>query len=296
MLTSREWHLLRPEFDEVRRVVEPTLDEVATRHLRDWFAVGEQGFGMNLLVWLLLSERLPLDARTHGLVSHILTEMGPLPGRILPYLSDPVGVTTLLDRAGEPLRHRGLLPQRGGHTADVERGEVAFPPEWTAERIARAAGPVLDAPTALRLGNGRTWRAAVVDEIAVGVLTTPAGRLRAVVPVAPPATRPRRRSYTDPDRPAAIELLAVVARNNCSRLHEVLHPTDEEAEVLRQLQLAAEYDELADALIARADREWPHLDPDARRRARALLRTFDLPVEGCTHLNDRDATLERWGA
>jgi hypothetical protein len=294
LLTSREWHLLRPEFDEVRRVVEPTLDEVAARHLREWFAVGEQGFGMNLLVWLLLSERLPLDARTHGLVSHILTEMGPLPGRILPYLSDPVGVIALLDRVDEPLRRRGLVPQRGGHTADVGRGEVAFPPGWTAERIARAAGLVLETSAALRLANDRAWRTAVVDDVAVGVLTTAPGQLRAVVPVAPPATRPKRRSYTDPDRPAAVELLAVVARNNCSRLREVLHPSDEEAEALHQLQLAAEYDELADAVIARADQDWPHLDPDARRRARALLRTFDLPVEGCAHLNDRDATLARW--
>jgi hypothetical protein len=296
VLSSREWHLLRPEFDEVRRVVEPTLDEVAARHLRDWFAVGEQGFGMNLLVWLLLSERLPLDPRTYELVSHILTEMGPLPGRILPYLADPMGVITLLDRASEPLRRRGLPPQRAGHPAEVARGDIAFPPGWTEERIARAAGRVLDAPAALLLANDRAWRTAVVDDIAVGVLTTRAGRPRAVVPVAPPATRPKRRPYTDPDRPAAVELLAVVARNNCSRLREVLHPSDEEAEVLRQLQLAAEYDELADALVARADQEWPHLDPDARRRARALLRSFDLPVEGCAHLNDRDAVLQRWAA
>lgn len=242
MLTRREWHLMNREFDEVRQVVVPTLDEVAARHLRDWFAVGEQGFGMDLLVWMLLSERLPLDERTHGLVGHILAEMGPLPGRILPCLSDPAGVTALLDREGEPLRGRGLPPQRGGHAAGAGRGAVEFPPGWTEEQIRSAAARVLDAPVAARLADDRLWRTAAVDDVTVGVLTTPAGELRAVVPVAPPATRPKSRSYADRERPTPAELVAVVVGSNCSRLREVLRPSAEEAEALHQLELADEYD------------------------------------------------------
>lgn len=294
MLTSREWHLLNLEFDEVRRVVEPVMEEVVAKDLRNWFAVGEQGFGMDLLVGWLLSERLPLDARTHGVVAHILAEMGPLPVRFLPFLSDPVGVTALLDREGEPLRNRGLPPQRGGHTIATQRGVVTFPRAWSNECIRRAGDLVLGSPEIARLANGRRWRVSVVDQVAVGTLTTPDGRLRVVVPEAAPGTRPRTRLYADEERLAPAELVAGVTGGNCTRLREVLRLTDDESEVLRQLDLAAEYDELADALIARADQDWPHLDPDARRRARALLRTFDLPVEGCAHLNDRDALLARW--
>jgi hypothetical protein len=296
VLTSSEWHLLHPEFDEVRRVVEPTLDEVTARHLRDWFAVGEQGFGMNLLVGQLLADRLPLDARTHGLVAHILAEMGPLPARFLPYLSDPAGVTALLDREGEPLRHRGLPPQRGGHTVADQRGTVTFPGAWSDDRIRRAGDLVLDTPEVARLANGRRWHVSVVDAVAVGVLATPDGTLRAVVPEAAPATRLSRHLYVDDEPPTPAELVAAVTGGNCTRLRAVLDFADDEAEVLRQLVLAAEYDELADALVARADQEWPDLDPDVRRRARLLLRSFDLPVEGCAYLNDRDAVLGRWAA
>lgn len=294
MLTSDEWRLLNQEFDEVRRVVEPTLDEATAKQLHDWFSVGEQGFGMNLLVWILLARRLPLDPRTHGLVSHILAEMGPLPGRILPCLSDPPAVTALLDREGEPLRRRGLLPQRGGHTADAGRGAVTFPPGWTEEDVRRAGELVSGGPVVVRLTNGRVWRTDTVADVPVGVLTTPARELRAVVPVAPAATRPSIRYFADQDRPTPAELVAYTVRNKCTGLLEALRPSGKETEVWRQLQLAGEYDELADALVARADQDWPDLDTDARRRARALLRSFDLPVEGCAHLNDRDTILARW--
>jgi hypothetical protein len=118
----------------------------------------------------------------------------------------------------------------------------------------------------------------------------------AAVPVAPPGTRPGIRYFADPHRPTLAELLARTVRNGAGQLRRTLEAPDEEAEVLRQLDLAAEYDELADALIARADQDWPHLDADARRAARVLLRRFDLPVEGCAHLNDRDAILARWAA
>jgi hypothetical protein len=296
VLTSDEWRLLDPAIDEVLRTVEPAVSESAVKQLREWFAMGEQGFVMDLLVWLMLSLRVPLDPRTYDLVSHVVMELGPLPGRVLPCLSDPAGVIALLDREGEPLRRRVLLPQRGGHTAAVGRGAIAFPPGWTEQRIRRAADPVLATATVAQLPNGRRWRTARVEGVAVGVLATSADEVRAVVPVAPPGTRPGVRHFIDPDRPTLAELLARTVRNSTEQVRLSLVATDEEGEVLRQLHLAAEYDELADALIARADQDWLHLDPDARRRARALLRTFDLPVEGCTHLNDRDATLERWGA
>lgn len=293
MLTRREWHLLRREFDEVRRVVEPTLDEVAARHLRDWFDVGEQGFGMDLLVALLLFERIPIAARTHELIGHILAEMGPIPGDTLPYLSDPPGVAALLDREGEPLRHRGLPPQHGGHSA-ARRRTVAFPPGWSERQIRRAAAAVAEGPATAHLANSRVWRTAAIDDVPLGVLTTPAGEQRAVLALAPPEVWLQPSAFTDPQRPALAELLVLGLQVNCTRLREALPPSGDEAEVWRQLQLAAEYDELADALVARADHDWPTLDPDARQRARALLRTFDLPVEGCAHLNDRDATLARW--
>ena len=296
MLTSSEWRLLDPAMDEVRRTVEPAVSESAVKQLREWFAMGEQGFGMDLLVWLMLSLRLPLDPRTFELVSHVLMELGPLPGRVLPCLSDPAGVIALLDREGEPLRRRRLLPQRGGHTATGRRGAVAFPPGWTEQRIRRAADPVLATATVAELPNGRRWQTARVEGIAVGVLATSADEVRAVAPVAPPGTRPGVRHFVDPARPTLPELLARTVRNSTEQVRLSLVATDEESEVLRQLQLAAEYDELADALIARADQDWTHLDPDTRRKARTLLRSFDLPVEGCAYLNDRDALLGRWAA
>ena len=294
MLNSDEWRLLRPEYDEVLAFVLPLLPVRSAKQVHDWFSAGEQGFGMDQLIWALLIERIPLDARSHELLSHILIEMGPLPGRILPCLSDPAGVLALIDREDEPLRRRGLPPQRGGHTAGAGRGSVAFPMGWTDERVRRVGELVAEGPVVAHLANDRVWRSAVVDAVTVGVLAAPTGKVRAVVPIAPPATRADVRLFADPDRPTPIELVAFTVRDNCERLQEEMSCPVDEAEVLRQLHLATEYDELADALIARADQEWPHLDPDARRRARALLRTFDLPVEGCAHLNDRDATLGRW--
>jgi hypothetical protein len=295
-LTSDEWRLLRPQFDEVLDVVLPVVDERRQKLLRDRFSVGEQGFGMDLLVRLLLFERLPLDARTHGLVSHILAEMGPIPGDTLPYLSDPAGVTSLLDREGEPLRRRGLPPQRGSLTDGDWRGVCTFPTYRGEDQIREAAAVVAGGPVTAVLSNSRAWRSAPVDDVVVGHLATSAGDVRADFPVVPTHEWREPPHFIDPRRPALTELIVFGVRVNCTQLQEVLHPSDEEREVLRQLQLAAEYDELADALIARADQEWPHLDPDARRRARALLRSFDLPVEGCAHLNDRDATLARWAS
>lgn len=282
MLSSEEWRGRQARMEEALALLAPAFTEQDTSEVRDWFDAGEHDFGMDQFVRILLMDRIPLDDRSYELVTSILQEITPVPGGRLTYLSNPGAVARLLDRAGEPRRRRGMPALRSG-------AEGPFLPPGRTPRLAAEQVLARRPDPMVRLSNGRHWRATRIDGVEVGVLTTADGEIRAIVP----GERDRSpRPFSDPARATAAELLAFCVRRNCNWLQGLLHTDQDEADVLGALYRAGEFDELGDALIARADHEWPQLDPPARSRARALLRSYDLPVEGCRYLDDR--VLARW--
>ncbi len=285
--------------DGLDRVVEEValLDpDVELKFVREFLSVGEEKLGLDNLLRILISHRPPLRFETHDALARTLVTLRPVYDRYLPTLADPSGIAALLDHEGGPLRRRGLPPLRGGHVATA-RGtcSTCFPPGWTHEAV-RAAARTVRADPALPptvLPNGMEWTAAPPEPIGVGVLTAD-GDVTAVVPV-----RPRREWsqpwYVDHERPGATELLITCVYTNGVGVLPALrgHVTAAQFEALSELAVAGEIDVVADVAAVLAAQRPGLLTPDERRLITRLLRSFDLPVHGCDHLNDRDAILHR---
>lgn len=298
ILRSDEWYLIDPQIRQLTSDVGGARPGLDLTRVLSYLDVGEQGFAMDLLVRLVLSYRPRLTPATRDLFADVLSRMGPVEGTGLPYLSAPAAIADLVDIAGEPARHRGLPPMRGGHMAGSSRtGATIFPPSWTVHRINDAADAVLHGtrPT-VPLANGRLWRSGSVDGVPVGVLTTGDGIVRAVLPVLPSGATKPAPAFADPSRPTVAELLSQCVLRNGSRVVGALTDAlpDEEREVLRQLAVAAECDELADAVAAWSAAEPASVPDRARTAVRALLDGFDLPVEGCPRIAERAVLTARW--
>ena len=270
------------------------VDDVAERMpaadvetIREYIDHDEYGLAMSDLVSVFMGARVQLTAQEHHEVRDLLAHFRDGGSRFR-HLTLGDAVADALDRVDRPLRSRGLPPLRGGHLPHSGRpGATEFPEGWTEHRTVTA---VPELGPAVVLPNGRTWRDGEVGGIRVGALLDAAGGLRAVVPLPGPGVR--RTPVPDTSVPW---VLATSARSAAAVVLTARRPTmDPPVErALRALLDTGEWEELADALAADLLGAPAGMTEWQNQRARELLLTFDLPVEGCEHLNDRDALLAR---
>jgi hypothetical protein len=265
--------------DLVRRF--PQLDVAEARLYLDH---DEVGLAVAELLGVLIAERVGLTAEELRRVGEVLTFKGSSTWAA----RDVDAVLAVLDRAGEPLTHRGLPLLRGGHLPGTGRpGATLFPSGWDEQRIDDAAGRLVG--PRMTLANGRTWVDDTVDGIRIGVLRDETGAVRTVAPLPGPDVR----RMPEP-REAIQTLLAGELRRTANALLTDAAPLlgHGERAALESLRATGEWAELADALIARLSGVADLPEPLAAA-ARRLLLAFDLPVDGCAYLNDRDRLLAR---
>ena len=296
-MDHESWHWALHEIvdDLVVHVRPQRLDAAAVRFVRECADHGEYGIATEDLAACLLRRRVPLSASEADRVRSLLVLLPTEGARPSPYAVHAKVITTCLQQDVPVLRRRGVPPLRGGHVPGAERvGASRFPPSWSPERVDAAADRIVTTGDPTVLANGRTWLTGVVDEVRMGVLTAPGGSRRTVAPLDGPGvlSGPRSTEYgrvpTFPDVLAGC--VAVSARNVLMNIG--IGVPSSSAAVLRDLVTAGECEEFADLLAALGD----GVPEQAREEAAILLRSFDLPVEGCAYLNDRDAVLGRWAA
>ncbi len=276
-LEERTWAIHYIVDDLTRR--HPQLDVAEVRLYLDHT---ELGLATDELIGVLTDERVGLTAEELRRVGEVITFKGASRWAA----RDVDAVLAVLDRAGEPLARRGLPLLRGGHLHGAGRpGVTQFPAGWDEQRVQdavrRLAGP------STTLANGRTWSDGTVDGVWIGVLREETGAVRTVVPL------------SGPDVQRVPEEWGALLVSGLRRTVHILL-TDaapflglDERGVLGALRDTGEWEELADALVARLSRVARLPDPVAAA-ARRLLLAFDLPVDGCLYLNDRDRWLTLW--
>jgi hypothetical protein len=276
-LEERTWAIHYIVDDLTRR--HPQLDVAEVRLYLDHT---ELGLAADELIGVLTDERVGLTAEELRRVGQVITFKGTSRWAA----RDVDAVLAVLDRAGEPLARRGLPLLRGGHLPGAGRpGTTQFPAGWNEQRVHDAARRVTGPSTTL--ANGRTWSDGTVDGVRIGVLREETGAVRTVVPLSGPGVQ------RVPEEWGAL-LVSGLRRT----VHILL--TDaapflglDERTALNALRDTGEWAELADALIARLSRVARLREPLVGG-ARRLLLAFDLPVDGCLYLNDRDRWLAHW--
>lgn len=296
-MDHESWHWAIHEIvdDLVVHVRPQRLDAAAVRFIRECADHGEYGIATENLAACPLRRRVPLSASEADRVRALLVLLPTESGRPSPYAVHAEVITTCLQRDIPVLRRRGTPLMRGGHVPGAERvGASRFPPSWSRERVDAAADRIVATGDPTVLANSRTWLTDTVDEMRMGVLIAPDGSRRTVAPLDGPGvlsgacSTHEGRVSTFPDVLAGC--VAVSARNVLMNVGVGVPSSS--AAVLGDLVTAGECEEFADLVVALGDR----IPGQAREEAAILLRSFDLPVEGCAHLDDRDALLARWAA
>jgi hypothetical protein len=276
-LEERAWAIHHIIDDLTRR--HPHLDVAEVRLYVDH---DELGLAADELIGVLTDERVGLTAEELRRVGEVITFTGTSRWAA----RDVDAVLAVLDRAGEPLARRGLPLLRGGHLPGAGRpGATQFPSGWDEQRVQDAARRVTGPSTTL--ANGRTWTEGTVDGVRIGVLREEDGAVVTAAPLPGPDVQ------RVPEARGAL-LVSGLQRTANALLADaapLLGPGERTA--LRALRDTGEWAELADALIARLTGV-PHLPDHVAAGARRLLLAFDLPVDGCAHLNDRDRWLACW--
>lgn len=271
------------------------LEASDVQFIRELADHGEYGIATEDLAACLLRRRVPLSVPEANRVRALLILLPTDGARPSPYAVHADVITTCLQRDVPILRRRGMPLLRGGHIPGAERTRASvFPLSWSPERVDAAADRIVTTCDPTVLANGRTWLTGTVDEVRMGVLTAPDGSRRTIAPLdgrgvlrgASPTQEGRVPTFSD----VLADCVAVSARNVL--MHFGNGPPSSSATVLRDLSTAGEWEEFTDVVAALGDR----VREQARKEAAILLRSFDLPVEGCAHLNDRDAILARWAA
>jgi hypothetical protein len=279
-LETRTWATHYIIDDLVRRF--PQLDVAEARLYLDH---DEPRLATAELLGVLIAERVGLTAEEIRRVGEVLTfKRSPSwPTR------DVDAVLAVLDRDGESLTRRGLPLLRGGHLPEARRpGATQFPAGWDEQRVHGAARELVGPSTTL--ANGRTWVDGTVDGIRIGVLRDGTGAVRTIAPLPGPDVQ---------RMPEPREAIATLLVGELRRTVNLLLPDavpflgPDESTAVRALRDAGEWAELADALIARLVAV-PDLPEPVAAAARLILLVFDLPVDGCLYLNDRDRWLEHW--
>ena len=276
-LEERTWATHYIVDDLTRR--HPQLDVAEIRLYLDHY---ELGLAVDELLGVLTDERVGLTAEELRRVREVITFKGTSRWA----QRDVDAVLAVLDRAGEPLARRGLPLLRGGHLPGASRpGTTQFPSGWDEQRVHDAARRLAGPSTTL--ANGRTWADGTVDGVRIGVLRDEAGALHTVAPLPGPNVR------RIPEEWGAL-LVSGLRRTATSLLTDAApFVGPDERTALNALRDTGEWAELADALVARLSGV-PDLPEPLAAAARRLLLAFDLPVDGCAYLNDRDRLLARW--
>ena len=275
-LEERTWATHYIVDDLTRR--HPQLDVAEVRLYLDH---NELGLAVDELIGVLTDERVGLTAEELRRVGEVLTFKGTSRWAA----RDVDAVLAVLDRAGEPLARRGLPLLRGGHLPGAGRpGATQFPSGWDEQRVHDAARRLAGPSTTL--ANGRTWADGTVDSVRIGVLREETGAVRTVVPL------PGQDVQQMPEAWGAL-LVSGLRRTATGLLTDAAPLLGHgERAALESLRATGEWAELADALIARLSGVADLPEPLAAA-ARRLLLAFDLPVDGCAYLNDRDRLLAR---
>jgi hypothetical protein len=277
---ERTWATHHIIDDLVRRF--PELDVAEARFYLDH---DEVGLAVAELLGVLIADRVGLTPEELRRVGEVLTFEGTSTWAA----RDVDAVLAVLDRAGEPLTRRGLPLQRGGHLpGDGRPGVTQFPAGWDEQRVHDAVRRLTGPSTTL--ANGRTWAEGTIDGIRIGVLREGTGAVRTVAPLPGPDVR-----WIPEPREAIPTLLVGELQRTVNLLLPDAAPFlgPEELTAVRALRDAGEWAELADALIARLVTV-PDLPEPVAAAARLILLAFDLPVDGCLYLNDRDRWLALW--
>ena len=131
------------------------------------------------------------------------------------------------------------------------------------------------------------WSDGTVDGVRIGVLREESGAVRTVVPLSGPDVQ------RVPEERGALLVSGLRRTANALLTDAAALLGPDERIALEGLRDTGEWEDLADALTARLTGV-PDLPETLVAGARRLLLAFDLPVDGCAHLNDRDRWLARW--
>ena len=277
------WHTHHVVDDLARRL--PGLD---VAEIRLYLEHDEVGLAVDELVGVLIAERVPLTQEEIRQVGGVLTAIRDARGSAHSTGRDVDAVLAVLDREGRPLARRGMPPQRGGHLPGAARaGATQFPPGWNGERVHDVVRRMAGTPTTL--ANARSWLDGTVDDIRIGVLRDGTGAVRTAAPLPGPGVR-----RAPSPRGEVTTLLVGELKRTATALLADAAPllAQDERTALKALRDSGEWAELADALIARLV-DVPDLPEPLATAAERLLLAFDLPVDGCIHLNDRDRLVTR---
>lgn len=282
---------LRWALHDVVDGLQPRLPGGDSAAISEYVDHNELGLAIGSLIDVLLLERVAVTPDEHERLRDLLTWFREAGSRTSVVL-DMDAILGALDRTDRTGSHRGLPPLRGGHLRGSGRpGATEFPAGWNAERIGTAADGVAGPPVIL--ANGKVWNDGEVHGVRVGVLVGGDGARRSVVPL--PGQGVARTPLTTRSLPQRLAL--GVQQSGAAVIRGLPSLIDrQEVRSLKALLDTGEWDELADAIAARLAVLRGGAPSSVLSRARVMLLAFDLPVEGCAFLNDRDAVLARWEA
>ncbi len=267
----------------------PRLPDGIATGIGEYIDHNELGLAISDLIDVLLLERIALTPGEHGKVRDLLTWFREAGAR-LAVVVEMDGILDVLDRTDRPGHGRGLPPLRGGHLPHSGRpGATEFPSDWDTAQV-HAAAECVGAEPSLLLPNTKTWREGEVRGVRIGILDDADGARRTIVPLPGPGVARTPLTTT----PVPQRLASGVEASGAALLGG-LRPlvSETESRCLKALLDTGEWDELADAVAARLMHIHGRSLGNIAARAREMLLAFDLPVEGCAFLNDRDAVLAR---
>lgn len=269
----------------------PRLDAESVAGVRTLLWSGEEDEAFDELAAMLYARPIEVTVHERDMLRDVFARFRTAPSTDNMHLHFYETVLDVLPTAGVAVRSRGLPPLRGGHEASTDRvGATRFPHDWSSSRIHGAGTEVSLSADATTLPNSKRWFTAVVDDVAIGVLRDAAGAIRVVAPLTDAGPRPRRiRDVALVDHLVdQIHTLSGLVLRNLDGWPDV-----RSHRALNQLHGCGELDETADAIAAGLLAAALPLSVRVAGYVSRLPHAFDLPVEGCAHLNDRDSVLAR---
>jgi hypothetical protein len=186
----------------------------------------------------------------------------------------------------------------GGHAPGTGRRATSeFPAGWSDEQIIAVIKDVANDPSEPRRRqfNGR-WRCAGERYgVHIVVLVEENGQVHTGYPVDGPGVVRNPDTARDPANPTVADLadgrISFFGDSLLKQLTDRLAPED--LAHYKTLLWSGEWEELADVLAAHATLMGLGLTVDEFADFERLLNSYELPIAGCVHLNDREHILNR---